>query len=147
MKKLSLLLPVFIAAVMVSCSKDDHATTPSQDLADQVSVGTWRVTYFYHNDMEVTGDFSGYSFIFGNSNVLTASNGINTYTGTWSVVKGNPGDDSPEDLDFIIGFASPDAFAELSEDWNIVNQSNVALELIHVSGGDGSTDYLTFEKN
>ncbi len=145
--KLSLILTVFAATVIVSCSKDDDATTPNQDLVDQVSDGTWSITYFYHNDMEVTGDFEGYGFTFGNNNVLTASNGINTYTGTWSVVNGNPGDDSPEDPDFNIAFAAPAGFAELSEDWNIVSQSNTTLELIHVSGGDGSSDYLTFEKN
>lgn len=148
MKKMSLLLTM-LALVISSCSKNDNTTTPNQDLVDKVSDGTWSITYFYHNEMELTGDFGGYSFTFGSSNVLTASNGTNNYTGTWSVVNSDLGDDTPESPHFIIAFASPDGFAELYEDWNIVRQSTIKLELAHLSGGnpDGIADYLTFEKN
>ena len=44
----------------------------------------------------------------------------------------------------------PDAngpFEEITEDWRVLSSSTTKLELKHVSGGDGSIDLLTFEKN
>ncbi|MEZ4988540.1 MAG: hypothetical protein R2795_26535 [Saprospiraceae bacterium] len=37
-------------------------------------------------------------------------------------------------------------FEELNEDWEIISQSDTRIELVHVSGGNGGTDYLTFER-
>lgn len=48
---------------------------------------------------------------------------------------------------FNVFFANPSNFNELSENWDIVSYSNSKIELIHVSGGNGGTDVLTFEKN
>ena len=50
------------------------------------------------------------------------------------------------EIDFNIFFASPEDFAELTEDWNFVSYSSNKIELIHVSGGNGEIDLLTFEK-
>lgn len=63
---------------------------------------------------------------------------IGTFTGSGS---------SSGEVDFNIFFASPADFAELTEDWNIISYSASKIELIHVSGGNGGTDLLTFEKN
>ena len=38
------------------------------------------------------------------------------------------------------------AAAKLSDDWDILEYTSGRIRLIDVSGGDGSTDYLTFEK-
>jgi hypothetical protein len=59
----------------------------------------------------------------------------------------NSNDDSLDDLDFTISFASPDNFTELSEDWKVLSRTDSKIELKHVSGGNGGTDLLTFEKN
>ena len=37
-------------------------------------------------------------------------------------------------------------FEELNDDWDVVSQSATKIELIDVSGGNGGTDYLTFER-
>ncbi len=63
---------------------------------------------------------------------------IGTFTGSGT---------SSGEVDFNIFFASPADFAELTEDWNIISYSASKIELIHVSGGNGGTDLLTFEKN
>ena len=57
------------------------------------------------------------------------------------------GGNSSGEIDFNIFFASPVDFSELSEDWDIITNSSSKIELIHVSGGNGGTDLLTFEKN
>jgi hypothetical protein len=46
-------------------------------------------------------------------------------------------------VDFNLFFSQ---YEDLSDDWEVVNSSDTKLELKDVSGGDGSIDYLTFEK-
>ena len=69
------------------------------------------------------------------------------YTGTWSVTNSSSSSSSSsDDIDFNILFNSPPNFEELSEDWDIISHTSAKIELIHVSGGNGGTDYLTFER-
>lgn len=147
MKNILFLFTVSILFTISSCSKDDSSSAPKDDVISTVSNGTWKITYFFDSDQEETSNFSGYNFNFGPDNVLTASNGTNTFTGTWSVTNGNSNDDSLDDLDFNILFAGPDNFEDLSEDWYILARTASKIELQHISGGDGGTDLLTFEKN
>ncbi|MFN7419673.1 MAG: hypothetical protein ACK5RV_02185, partial [Flavobacterium sp.] len=70
-----------------------------------------------------------------------------TYTGVWSVTDSNSNDDSMDDLDFNIAFTTPANFLELTDDWDIQSRTDTKIELIDISGGNGGTDYLTFEKN
>jgi hypothetical protein len=51
------------------------------------------------------------------------------------------------DLDFNIFFAAPPDFENLSDDWDFILYKSTKIELIDMSGGNGGTDYLTFEKN
>lgn len=60
---------------------------------------------------------------------------------------GSSSSSTSDDIDFNIFFGSPADFAELSEDWDIISHSATKIELIHISGGNGGTDLLTFEKN
>lgn len=151
MKKLSFYLFILsgLITLSTSCSADDQGSSVNvQPVINAASSGTWKITYYVDSDSEETGQFSGYTFTFG-SNTITATNGSNTYTGTWSVTNSNSSDDDSnhnEDIDFNIGFASPANFTELSDDWDIISYSEIKIELIDVSGGNGGTDYLTFEK-
>jgi len=144
---ISIALLLFVA---FACSDDDSSTNISKDsIASIASSGTWRITYFYDTDEDETSSYSGYNFTFGSS-ALTATNGANTYTGTWSVTDSNSNDDSMDDLHFNIAFNSPPApasFEDLSDDWDIIEVTDTKIKLIDVSGGNGGTDYLTFEKN
>jgi hypothetical protein len=154
MKKLSLLpllALIFLFNVASTCSKDDDSLSSSVDptpVINTVLSGTWKVTFYQESGVDHTSYFTGYNFTFGVNNVLTASNGTNNYTGTWSVTSDDSRDDSPSnDLDFNIGFATPSNFEELTEDWNILERTDTKVRLVHISGGNGGTDYITFEKN
>lgn len=154
MKKLSLiplLSLIFMLNVASMCSDDDDSNTSADPtpVINTVTSGTWRITFYEDSGVDETYHFTGYNFTFGASNVLTASNGTNTYTGTWSVTNSDSNDDSPSnDLDFNILFTTPAVFAdELSDDWDILSRTATKIELVDVSGGNGGTDYLTLEKN
>jgi len=59
---------------------------------------------------------------------------------------GSSSGSTSNDIDFNIFFASPADFAELSDDWDIISHTATKIELKDVSGGNGGTDLLTFEK-
>ncbi len=155
MRKLSLiplLSLIFMLNVASMCSSDDDNSSSADPtpVINTASSGTWRITFYEDDGVNETFHFTGYNFTFGASNVLTATNGTNTYTGAWSVTNSDSNDDSPSsnDLDFNIMFSSPAVFAdELTDDWDIISYTDTKIQLVDVSGGNGGTDYLTFEKN
>lgn len=155
MKRVSLsalLAFVLLFNVAGMCSHDNDDSIPvSVDptpVINTVNNGTWRVTLYQDSGVDETANFAGYNFTFSSGGVLTATNTTNTYTGSWSVTSDNSGDDSPSpDLDFNIAFSSPANFSKLTEDWNIIEYNTTLVKLVHVSGGNGGTDYITFTKN
>lgn len=160
MKKLfnlGFILMLSITLMSSMCSTDDDDGTPnnnSQQIAEienDVESGTWRITNFVDSGQNETSDFSGYDFSFNSDGSLVATNGTNTFTGTWSVTDDSSSDDSSsdDDIDFNIFFPVPDTnnFEDLNDDWDIVTSNSTRIELIDISGGNGGTDMLTFEKN
>lgn len=153
MKKLNVLLMGMVALGVLSCSGDDSPSTTNTngnvtEVVNIAKAGTWKITSFVEDGKDETQHFAGYAFTFGANNVLTAVGGVATYNGTWSVTKDNSSDDdnSTSDVDFNIGFLSPETFTDLSDDWDIMEKTSTKIKLIDVSGGNGGTDYLTFEK-
>lgn len=151
LKLIPILLCIFMLNVASMCSNDDNNSNPPADptpVINTVNQGTWRVTLYNDSGTIKTSNFTGYNFTFATGSALTASNGSNTYNGTWSVTSGDSNDDNPiNDLDFNIGFTTPANFADLTDDWDIVTYTASKIELRDVSGGNGGTDLLTFEKN
>ncbi len=147
--KISILVFILSLFTMISCNKDDDNPSDNTQTTVQsnVQTGTWRITKFIDSGTDETNDFSGFNFTFDESGVLNANNGTNNYVGTWSITDSNSNDDSQDDLDFNINFNLTNDFEDLNDDWDIVSQSSTKIELIDVSGGNGGTDYLTFEKN
>ncbi len=130
------------------CSSDDSSSLNNQsDVINTATSGTWKIILYNDSDVIKTSDFAGYNFTFNSNGVLSAVGVDLTIDGTWSVTDTNSSDDSIDDLDFNIFFTSPVNFAELSDDWDIVSKTATKIELIDISGGNGGTDYLTFEKN
>lgn len=139
---------IFILNTASTCSNDDNSSSSNQtQVTNTVVSGTWKITLYNDSGTVKTTNFSGYNFTFGANNALVASNTTNNYTGTWSVTDSNSNDDSLSDLDFNIAFTTPANFQDLTDDWDIVSRTDNKIELIDISGGNGGTDYLTFEKN
>ena len=147
---LALMLSFSLMSSTCSSSDDDGSNNSgnTQAVVDVAQSGSWIISYYFDTDHEETDHFTGYTFTFGSNGVLTAVNGGTTVTGTWSVTNSSSSsdDDGSSDLDFNINFSSPADFAELSDDWDILQISSNQIQLVDVSGGNGGTDYLTFVK-
>ena len=130
-----------------SCNSDDDSNSNDQmEVQANIQEGSWIITQFIDSGKDETNHFTGYTFAFNASGVLNANNGTNTIEGTWSITTSDSNDDSSDDLDFNIFFNVANDFEDLNDDWDIISQSTSKIELIDISGGNGGTDYLTFEK-
>jgi len=129
-------LIVLVLILFSSCKKDD-----SSNITDIVVNGNWKISLFQEDGSVKTSDYSGYSFIFNSNNTISATKNSLSTNGTWS--SGN--DDSKSKL--VINFGSVSPLDELNEDWEILEKSSSIIKLKHISGGDGSIDYLNFDKN
>lgn len=138
---------LIICCCFASCKNDDdNSTNTPTVIQTNLQNGDWKITSFIDSDKNETNHFNGYNFTFGNTGILTAKNSNNTVEGTWSISDSNSDDDSIDDLHFNILFNVTNDFEDLNDDWDIISQTNSKIELIDVSGGNGGTDYLTFEK-
>lgn len=152
-----MMLVLSLAMIVTSCSSsdDDSSNSPAnnnvviQQIENQAESGTWRVTSFIDSGQDETNDFNGYNFTFASDGTLTATNGSNTESGNWSVTNSNSNDDSNDDIDFNIIFNVLDTsdFKDLNDDWDIISHSDDRIQLRDVSGGNGGTDTLIFERN
>lgn len=146
LKTIPLILILLVSSsVFVACKKDKKTI---KAVEKNIVKGNWRVSKFIDSGTDETNDFTGYNFTFTEGGSVTASNGSLSYTGTWSVTASSS-DDSNDDVDFNLMFSVSEEndFEDLNDDWDILSQSETKIELTDVSGGNGGTDYLTFEKN
>ncbi len=144
----SILFTLLICFSFASCSSDDDNNNPNNTLPETVEnntqSGTWRITKFIDSGVDETSDFSGYNFTFNNTGTLNASNGTNSFDGTWNI--SSDGLDL-DDLELNILFNLMNDFDDLTDDWDFISQTSTKIELIDISGGGEPDDLLTFEKN
>ena len=126
---------LFILVGFSSCKKDD-STTPSTSGMIQ---GLWKVTSYIDSGNNETNHYTGYSFEFKSGGVVTATKSGSTISGTWST-----GSDDSQSKLYLTFSTAP--FIELNDDWHIMQQTSAIIKLEDVSGGNGGTDNLTFEK-
>jgi hypothetical protein len=148
--KIRILIYLTTLLTIVSCTnkKDDTPSNTTQTtIKTNVQSGTWRITKFIDSGTDETNHFAGFNFTFNSSGVLNANDGTTNYDGNWTITDSNSNDDSQDDLDFNINFNLTNDFEDLNDNWDFISQSTTKIALIDVSGGNGGTDYLTFEKN
>jgi len=149
--KTTLLICLIALFSITSCTKPENNPSINDQtqtqVEDNVQTGSWRITKFIDSGDDETNHFVGYNFTFEITGALVAESSSNTFSGTWSISDKNSSEDSIDDLDFNIHFNLNNDFEELNDDWDIISQTTTKVELIDVSGGNGGTDYLTFEKN
>jgi len=108
------------------------------DLEDIITDGTWIVASYTEDGIDESAPFIGYDLVFDLSGDVEATNGSNTNNGTWEVASaGNK---------FILDFGVQFPFEEFNDDWDVLMVSDTRVELQDVSGGNGGTDILVFEK-
>ena len=138
-KSLLALLPMSLFFLFACTNSDDNPSGGGNPVTP--SAGVWKVSYFFDKKDE-TSNYAGYTFDFGANGSLSATNGSQTWNGTWLT-----GFDDSTDK-FLIDFTGtvPSALSELEEDWHIISVQDNFMHFEHTSGGNGDTDVLKFTK-
>ena len=131
----------FIENSIDDCDDDNPGGgSNNPEFTDVITTGTWYISFFQEDNSVQTNYFAGYNFTFSSNGNVTAIKNSTTINGTWEQYI-DSGQNKFE-LDF-----NGDTLDEIEEDWRIIEFSSTVIKLKHVSGGDGSIDYLTFTKN
>jgi hypothetical protein len=125
---------------LISCQRNNSADLTQTQVTTTIQSGTWKVTLFNDNGIDETSNFNGFSFTFNANGTATATRNSIATDGSW--VSGT--DDSRVKLILDFGIISP--LDELNEDWRVLERTDSKIRLTHISGGNGGTDFLTFEK-
>ena len=137
-----------LIALSTGCKKDQPSSNSVQStVQNNLQSGEWRVTRFIDSDNDETTRYVGYIFSFDAGYQLSVMSNQNSYQGSWSIGQDNSNDDSSNDLHFNLNVNTTGEFADINDDWHILTQTANKIELEDVSGGNGGTDYLTFERN
>jgi len=111
------------------------------ELVAALTNGDWYITYYF-DDVDETADFADYVFNYAADGTATATDPSGTTNGTWFT---SSGDETELELNLNFGTVPP--LDELAEDWDVLEVTNEIIRLKDVSGGNGSTDFLTFERD
>lgn len=139
MKFFFLLLASCCLLFLSGCQRDDAASSP-QALSSLLQSGPWEITAFSQDGNDRLYYFGGYRFTFSSNSSVTADKAGATALGNWSVTT-----QSTTSKLFFQNFSSS-PFDELNEDWQTQQVTSGLIRLQHVSGGNGGTDLLTFER-
>ena len=101
------------SSIFISCSNSNDTTGITG-----VPQGNWRISLYWDNTDE-TSDFNDYTFTFGSNNVITATNGVNTVTGTFSQASNK----------LIIDFGTDPLLEELNDDWLVEEKTDNSIKL------------------
>lgn len=111
-----------------------------------VTEGTWKITRFIDSGDDETSNYSNATLVFNSDGSFVLTKG-STYSGTWSIKKDSSSDDdsSDNDLEFVISIGAP--HESLSDDWDIVDNSDSKITLEDLDDDEPSeSDYLTLER-
>lgn len=128
-----------LQTIIADCINENNDPEDTSEQIQNLTTGNWYLTYYF-DDYDETNDFNGYEFTFDTDNTAEATNGSNTVNGTWIIAGSNN-----DNLSLFFGNNNP--FDELDEDWSILEITSEVIRLKHISGGDGSVDFLTFERD
>ncbi|MCC6459588.1 MAG: hypothetical protein IT260_03890 [Saprospiraceae bacterium] len=136
--RLLILLTGLLFAFACGKGSDDNSTPGGNN---PPAAGTWKVSYFFDKQDE-SSNYSSYTFEFNSDGSLSASNGSQTWAGTWSTNC----DDSANKFCIFFNGSVPSALSELEEDWLIIQKNDNFMHFEHTSGGNGDTDIVHFTK-
>ena len=135
-------LTAILIVLIFGLSSCQQVQTVTPTTASRMQQRNWRITLFNDNNVDETSHFSGYAITFNsNGSVSAVKEGLTIY-GIWSI--GND-DDSQKQL--VLNFGETVPFDELSDDWNILEETDTKIRLEDVSNGNGGTEFLTIERN
>lgn len=106
-------------------------------LATILADGIWVVGSYTEDADDQTSNYNGYTFNFNTDGTAVADNGT-PINGSWATLN------SDSELQLNFGNTSP--LDEFNDIWDVISITDTQVEVRDVSGGNGGTDTLLFNK-
>ena len=133
-----------IEDIMDDCDEDDDFDYNDDDdmvLADFITNGNWIIDEYSEMGEDFTENYINYIFNFEANGNVSANNGQQLVSGTWSIDASNPASSR-----FILNFEAIPPFNALNQNW-LIEESEVGLLALRVgSEPTGDLRILVFEK-
>lgn len=124
-----------LQALIADCIENSNNNTIDiSQFEEDLTTGIWYVNYFF-DDYDETDYYADYEFTFALDGSAQAVKSGVTENGTWALV---------DDFKLDLFFGTNPPLDELDEDWEILEATTEIIKLKHISGSDGSIDFLTF---
>lgn len=116
---------IMIATLFTACSKNEISslTLPG---AENVIPGSYKVNY-YDDGTGAGNAFEGYTFEFTSNGLLTATNGTESFNGSWTIAATNASDVYDQAVTIVIDGNSN--MAVLNQSWFVKEVTDVTLQL------------------
>ncbi len=126
MKNLRFLPATLMVIVLLSaCTQTDLSTMSVAD-AQGVIPGTYKVSY-YEAQGGTLNAFEGYTFVFYSNGTMNATNGIDSYDGTWMIQYIST--DVAYDKEVMIAINGNPEMEALDQSWYVKDVTDVTLQL------------------
>jgi hypothetical protein len=135
MSKPRILLAALAVLLIASCAPGANGP-----IKDHMLAYNWKITYEKHNDIDITSTFSAYIFNFENNDVVYATKGDSTFTGSW--VRSNASEDNPK---VLLNFGSHYQLSLLNYDWQQDERSDNIIKFVDEQAAT-ATEAVTFER-
>lgn len=109
-------------------------------LDDIIVDGTWHVSFYAENDIDLTNNYFGYTFTFNNDGSLLVIKETLFVPGTWDVYNESSA------LKLNLGFDG-EVLDGIEEDWVVTEYTATTMKLMHVNTGNSTTDVLNLIKD
>lgn len=110
---------ILIEILLAGCRKPDPSQTPT--LTALITVGEWRISLMKDRNVFYTNEYNGWRFSFASDSTVTATNGITTYSGTWS--------EDPVRKRFSLNIPAADfRFLRINGQWEIAYKTSRRLD-------------------
>lgn len=117
-----------MAILVASCSKNETNDLSPEQTTDNLKQGLWTVSYFSEKGNDETSNFSGYTILFAENGILTFSNSVNKFTGTWSY--DHQSDDNSNSSNKLVILITGSKLADdLQDDWIIIEMKENSIQL------------------
>ncbi|MFT7165225.1 MAG: hypothetical protein ACI9CZ_001816 [Flavobacterium sp.] len=127
--------------------KDKSPSDENDIVAIIVTNGAWEISCYWKSERNEMVNFNGFNFTFEANDVLTVTDGTNSYKGTWSILESDSIIQNISNLKFNIAFSYPIRFVEIIDGWETIEESPDYFELRDQSIINGVKDFLTFSRN
>lgn len=123
-----MIMSVALAGTLFTACSDDALGDISTTETENMSTGSWKVSYYFDNSDGVSNELDAYELELADDGTLTITDGTNTFSGAWNIQGSDDDPNYSKELEFsIVGNSDMDKF---DGKWLIAVLTDNSMELL-----------------